>query len=81
LRYLNEGVVENKHDGRSIPSRRTTPEQHLPDITNITYFGMAKAEFPKNKRCVKNKGSNDDSEDNARNETQNRVRVWKRHDS
>jgi hypothetical protein len=46
LTYLDEGVVQDKHNGSSIPCPCFTPEQHLPDITDITNFGMAKAEFP-----------------------------------
>jgi hypothetical protein len=43
---LDEGVVEDKHHRCGIPSPGLSPEEHLPDITNISHFGMAETEFP-----------------------------------
>ena len=45
-KYLNESVVEQKHDGRGIPHPSPAVEEHLAKIADITNFGMAQAELP-----------------------------------
>lgn len=44
--YLNEGVVQQEHDGSRIPSNLGIPEEVLADVTDITDFRMAQAKSP-----------------------------------
>jgi hypothetical protein len=44
--HLDEGIVQDEHDCSGIPDPRFAPEQHLPNITDISDLGMPKTEFP-----------------------------------
>lgn len=46
MKTLNEGVVENEHDGCEIEGALVVPEDHLSEITDIAYFGVTQAKFP-----------------------------------
>ncbi len=46
METLDEGVVEQEHDGREIPSPLGAPEEHLPNVTDISNFRMSQTEFP-----------------------------------
>ena len=46
METLNEGVVEQEHDGREVPSPLGAPEEHLANVTNISSLGMSQTEFP-----------------------------------
>src|ERR1700742_2915223 len=78
---LDEGVVEDKHDGGEIPGPSLIPEEHLSDITYISDFWMTKTELPNNQRCIEDQSGDHDSQYQARNETKDRVGIWERHDS
>jgi hypothetical protein len=43
---LDEGVVQDEHDGRGIPRPLLAPEEHLADITHVPDLRVAEAEFP-----------------------------------
>ena len=43
---LIEGVVEQEHHCREIPGELRVPKQHLSNVTDVPYLGMAEAEFP-----------------------------------
>lgn len=74
---MNEGVVQDKHDSGCVPRPRLPPKQHLSDITDVADFRMAETKLPEDERSVKNHCRNGNSNDNARNETQNGVRIRK----
>lgn len=76
---LNKGVVEDEHDGGPPPSPFLAPKQSLAEITDVADLGVAEAEFPHNQAGVENKGSNDDSQDDARHEPQIAVRPREAH--
>lgn len=44
---LDEGVVENEHDGCEIPGPFGIPEQYLPNIADVLELWMAESKFPK----------------------------------
>lgn len=43
---LDEGVVQDEHDGREVPGPFRVPEQHLADVADVFELWMAKSEFP-----------------------------------
>ena len=43
---LNEGIIQQKHDRRKIPSPFLAPEKPLSNITDILYVWISKTEFP-----------------------------------
>ena len=46
METLDEGIVQNKHDGSEPPGPVGAPEEDLADVTDIFDFGMAQAELP-----------------------------------
>jgi hypothetical protein len=44
--YLNECVVQNKHNSCEIPRDSRIEKEHLSDIADISSFGMSETEFP-----------------------------------
>jgi len=44
--YLNEGVVQQEHDGGKVPGRSVAAKEHLTNVTDILDFGVAHAELP-----------------------------------
>jgi hypothetical protein len=44
--YLNECVVQNKHNSREIPRDWRIEKEHLSDIADIPSFRMSETEFP-----------------------------------
>lgn len=46
MQSLDEGVVQDEHEGSSPPCPSLTPEEHLTNVANILNFGMTQAEFP-----------------------------------
>ena len=47
------GVVEKKHHCGGPPSPLLAPEEHLPDVTDITNLGMTETELPQDQRPEK----------------------------
>jgi hypothetical protein len=48
---LDEGVVQDEHDGSEPPRPLLVPEKHLANITDISNFRMSQTEFPQDKRA------------------------------
>lgn len=71
VKTLNEGVVQDEHDGRGVPYPGFTPEQHLPDITHIPDLWVTETELPEHEGSVQHDSSHDDSQDEPRNQAEN----------
>ena len=44
--YLNERVIQDKHDGCEIPRDSGVEKEHLSNVANISSFRMSQAELP-----------------------------------
>jgi hypothetical protein len=44
--YLNECVIQNKHDGCKIPRNWRVEKEHLSNVTDVSSFWMAQTKFP-----------------------------------
>ncbi|KFY73656.1 hypothetical protein V499_06278 [Pseudogymnoascus sp. VKM F-103] len=70
---LNEGVVQNEHDGRGIPDPGFTPEQHLPDVTYVPDLGVTETELPEHEGRVEHDGCHDDGQDQSGDQSEDGV--------
>jgi len=43
---LDEGIVEEEHDGREVPGYLRIPVQHLTDVADVADFRVSETEFP-----------------------------------
>lgn len=50
--YLDEGVVQDEHDGRGPPCPLLSPKQHLANVADIAHLGMPQAELPQDNRAT-----------------------------
>jgi hypothetical protein len=66
--YLDERVVQDKHNGGDPPSPLST-KQHLTNVTGIPNFRMAKTEFPDDERRVQDDCRHGDRQDQSWDET------------
>ena len=44
--YLDECVVQDKHDGREIPRNRRIEKEHLSNVADISSLRMSQTKFP-----------------------------------
>jgi hypothetical protein len=44
--YLDESVIQNKHDSSEVPGPRLAPEKHLANVTHISDFWVTETKFP-----------------------------------
>ena len=63
LKYLNECVVEQEHDGSKVPDPAIIPEEHLAKVADIPHFRVTETELPYNEACVQNDRGHHDCQD------------------
>ena len=73
VQALDERIVEQKHDGREVPSPLPSPEEHLAEVTDVPNLGMAQAKLPHDQGCVEDECSHHDGQYHAGDETKNGI--------
>ena len=63
LSHLNKSIVQEKHGGSQVPSPSPAPEEHLPEVTNVSNLGMAHTKLPNEEAGVQHQCSDHDGED------------------
>ena len=70
---LDEGVVQDEHEGRGVPDPGFTPEQHLADVTHVPDLGVTETELPEYEGRVEHDGCHDDGQDESGDEAEDGV--------